>query len=506
MGAEPTGLTLPLDRLPDPLPIPVMAGGRAFDATVTPPGSKSLTNRALLLAASASGTSTLRHALTDADDARVMIRALRQLGAGIEIDAGEPTTVRVAGVGGRWRIPAGGEVLLNLHNAGTATRFLSAAALLAPPGTSIVIDGDARMRERPIGELVGALRAVGATVEHLGVEGCPPIRVRPPSPSGRSVGRVEFGRTSSSQFISAMMMVGPFLPGGEGGGLWIRLPDRLTSEPYLHMTVGLMRRLGFGMEGDVAPGAAVRLTLPADSKADEPLAPFDLTIEPDASGATYFLAAAAIVPGARVNIPHLGSESLQGDAAFAHVLQRMGARAVIGADSIFCAGTARLVAADIDLSDMPDTAMTAASVACFAGPTPDNPTATTTLRGLRTLRVKETDRLEALRIELGKIGARVAIFADGDDEGLRITPPPPPPPPSPSLPPPTSVSAAPTNSGTMPSATEPVVFDTYRDHRMAMALALIGLRRAGVLIRDPGCVAKTYPTYWRDLARLYDSA
>ncbi len=174
-------LILPLHQLPDPLPIPMIE--RPFDAVLTPPGSKSLTNRALLLAALARGTSTLRNALTEADDARVMVRALGQLGAHIEPHPSQPTTLSIRGVGGKWKLKAdresGSGTLLNLHNAGTATRFLAAAALLAPRGGSITIDGDDRMRQRPIGELVDALTAVGGRVEFLGALGCPPIPIPP---------------------------------------------------------------------------------------------------------------------------------------------------------------------------------------------------------------------------------------------------------------------------------------------------------------------------------------
>ena len=173
-------LKLPLDRLPDPLPIPVIE--KPFDALTRPPGSKSITNRALLLAALAHGTSTLRGALIDADDAQVMLRAIQQLGAKFQIEraasaSSESETIRVTGVGGQWKIPPGQTVSLNLNNAGTATRFLGAAALLAPPGTSITIDGDARMRQRPIGELADVLKALGARIEYLGSPRVPPLRV-----------------------------------------------------------------------------------------------------------------------------------------------------------------------------------------------------------------------------------------------------------------------------------------------------------------------------------------
>ncbi|MFN7021319.1 MAG: 3-phosphoshikimate 1-carboxyvinyltransferase [Phycisphaerales bacterium] len=461
-----TDLTKPLASLPDPLPIPVVE--RPFGVAIRPPGSKSLTNRALLLAAMADGTSTLRGALTDADDAEVMIAALRRLGAAVETDG---TTVTVTGVAGRWRIRAGEEVRLDLHNAGTATRFLTAAALLAPEGTSVVIDGDARMRERPIEELVNTLNIMAEDrpcAEYLGREGFPPVRIRPDHAAWVSGMVQSFGRTQSSQFISAVLMLGPFLP----YGLTFRFstPD-ITSRSYVEMTLSLMSRLGVEVTPPDALGERTirpsRPTLPA----------FDLEIEPDASGATYFEAAAAMVPGASVTIEgldlHPSRPSLQGDTRFVRVLTDMGAAVERLNRSLRITGPASLRAIDADLSDMPDTAMTAAVLACFAE-------GTTTLRGLRTLRVKETDRLAALQTELAKLGATVEIFKHGDDEGLRISPP----------------SAL----GPRPSS---LAFSTYNDHRMAMALALVGLRTPGVMIQNPACVAKTYPTFWRDLAKLY---
>ncbi len=505
-------LSQPLASLPDPLPIPTIpAGVNPFDATIRPPGSKSITNRALLLAALAEGVSTLRGALTDADDARVMIRAIEQLGAQVEPQGAPsassgyahtpsppdpaadqqslhappqtitPATLRITGVGGRWRIAPGQTVRLDLHNAGTATRFLAAGALLAPPGTSVVIDGDERMRERPIGELIEALNSLtnGAKpAEHAGRPGFPPIGIRGLDPGllqRRATAR--FGRTQSSQFVSALMLVAPMLP----HGMDIEFTDAITSEPYIDMTVGLLRAVGVHVHDRRPAGISID---------PSPLPTFDLTIEPDASGATYFHAAAALFPGARVTIPGLDlgpppRGSLQGDTGFVRVLSALGAQVErVGAGAggkavgLRTTGPDRLAPIDIDLSDMPDTAMTAAALCCFAEPTPDNPSATCTLRGLRTLRVKETDRLAALQTELTKLGAKVEIIHDGDDEGLRITPP-------------------------AHGSARPPAFDTYNDHRMAMSLALIGLRVPGVRINNPGCVAKTYPGFWRDLASLF---
>lgn len=467
---RPSPLTLPLADLPDPLAIPRLS--RAFDVSLRPPGSKSITNRALLLAALARGTSTLRHALTDADDAQVMLRALRRLGAGVEV-RGE--TVTIAGVGGSWRpAPGDGPVHLDLHNAGTATRFLAAAALLAPAGSAgIVIDGNARMRQRPIAELASALRAAGATVRSLEVEGFPPLHVLPLTHT-RTL-EATFGRTASSQFISALLLAAPFLP----RGLRLRCTEELTSPDYVDMTLRLLRQVGVPVTS--TPTAAAGASSFEVHVPHHVPAGFELDVEPDASGATYFLAAAAMTPGARCSIlglPANPERSLQGDARFPQVLRSFGAE-VEGDDAHVAVRGRGLAAVTVDLSRMPDTAMTAAVVAAVVSP---GPTSTTTLRGLRTLRVKETDRLAALQAELTKIGCRVQIEPEHvpgrADESLVITP-----------------ATTPTGG--------PVTFNTYDDHRMAMSLALLGLRREGVLIADPRCVAKTYPTFFQHLSSLY---
>ena len=517
-------LHLPLDKLPDPLPIPVIE--RPFDVVIRPPGSKSITNRALLLAALADGTSELRGPLIDADDSQVMLRAIQQLGAMVDIQRAPNASsgssvsvpaldiVRITGVNGRWKIPSGETITLNLNNAGTATRFLTAAAILAPADSGgIIIDGDARMRERPIGELVDALNHLHdpePVVEYLGRGGYLPIHVHAERIEWRAPSHISFGRTLSSQFISAMLQVGAFLP----GGLKVTLPaSDVTSQTYVDMTIGLMARLGMrcirnnpedhalveqvrdrvslhGSGRDRNPYQTVSIDPQCGQEHDQPRLPaFTLDIEPDASGATYFEAAATLFSNAKVTIQGLDlgpKGSLQGDTHFVAVLTAAGARVERLSKALRVSGPSAIKPIDFDLSDMPDTAMTAAVLACFASPTPENPDATSTLRGLRTLRVKETDRLAALQTELSKLGAKIEIFQDHNDEGLRITPPPPSP-----------------TSSLRHSVTPPLFFDTYNDHRMAMALALIGLRRPNVFIRNPACVAKTYPTFWQDFARLY---
>lgn len=480
--ADATHLSLPLAQLPDPFPIPTVPTGRGhapFSARIRPPGSKSLTNRALLLAALARGQSRLHRPLLGADDTERMTAALRLLGAGIE--QGDESLI-VRGVGGRWQ-PAGNapELRLDLNNAGTATRFLAAAAALSP--VPLIIDGNARMRERPIGELTAALADLGMEVAFLGAPGRPPVRLAPPSalPSGTTI---ELPTTLSSQFISALLLIAPWLP----GGITLSLDGRITSRSYIQMTLGLLDSLGATVKAAdnlrIIRVAAPSAPSPPAGNADHRrgLPAFDYAVEPDASGATYFWAAAALFPGAVARVQGLDARSLQGDAAFPDTLARMGAT-VIREDATDPAesalgvrGPAALAPVMADMALMPDAAMTLASVAAFAS-------GRSIIRGLRTLRVKETDRIAALQRELSKIGVRVDTNVLGDPDAITVTPPP-------------------TGPDCSPAAPH-VEFDTYDDHRMAMSLALIALRRPNTSIRNPRCVAKTYPGYWRDLASLY---
>jgi 3-phosphoshikimate 1-carboxyvinyltransferase len=448
----------PLHELPDPLPIPALARGRGpFSARIRPPGSKSLTNRALLLAALASGTSRIHRPLLGADDTDRMIRALTALGAQVRT---ADATLDITGVGGRWK--CGAQTRLDLGNAGTATRFLAAASLLAP--APIVIDGNDRMRQRPIGELTEALAQLGVVAEFPGAPGCPPVRLIPPPAPPRGA-TLTLRTTQSSQFISALLLVAPWLP----GGLTLRLEGEVTSRSYVQMTVGLLDALG-GAVRTSDDLRVVRVSPP-------PPAPFSYTVEPDASGATYFWAAPMLFPGAVCRVEGLDNRSLQGDAQFPDLLARMGGTIVRDeSPCIGIRGPASIAPVMADLSDMPDAAMTLAAVACFAS-------GRSLLRGLRTLRVKETDRIAALQTELAKVGVKVDTNVLGDPDAITITPPP------------GGVACA--------AGGPPIEFDTYDDHRMAMSLALIGLRRPNTFVRNPACVAKTYPAFWRDLASLH---
>ncbi|MEM1329164.1 MAG: 3-phosphoshikimate 1-carboxyvinyltransferase [Planctomycetota bacterium] len=479
-GSAPDTLALPLDQLPDPLPLtpPVRTPGDAPRITLRPPGSKSLTNRALLLAALADGTSTLRRPLLDADDAQRMLAAIELLGA--KVQPPEPSdpesTLRITGTRGTWPITAPASV--NLNNAGTATRFLAASALRAQH--PLTIDGNERMRERPIGELSEALRSLGCTVEHTGKhDNCPPLTITAPLATGSDFAAaptLEFGRTRSSQFLSAFLLVGPSLP----QGLTLKLNAPPTSASYLRMTLNLLDGLGAHVQA-ADDLRVIRVGPPEDSSA---LPAFDLDIEPDASGATYWYGAGALLSRFTVGVEGLDRHSLQGDALFPSLLKRMGARVksttndespnqsvtrteVTGPDTL-----APIMA---DMADMPDAAMTLAAVAAFA-------TGPSILRGLETLRDKECDRIAATQAELAKIGVEVTTPVNGDAGAITITPPP---------------------GGVNCSPTAPeVAFDTYDDHRMAMSLALIALRRPNVVINDPACVAKTYPNYWQHFAKL----
>lgn len=453
----------------DPLPIRPLDPNRPPHARVRPPGSKSITNRALLLSALAGGRSVLRDALTDADDAQRMVAAVQALGARVERQG---HTLRVEGVSGRWRVGRAG-VRLDLHNAGTATRFLTAAAVLADG--PVTIDGNARMRERPIAELARVLPTLGAVVEYAGREGFPPLTITPQSRPPRHP-TIELPTTQSSQFISALLMLGPWLP----GGVTLRLRGEVTSRPYILMTLRLLDRLG----ASVRASDDLRLvrTGPGEHPAGEEargLGGFELDIEPDASGASYFWAAGAMAPGASVTVEGLTERSVQGDAAFPELLRRMGAGVERDAEGFTAVtGPQALRPIDADMSDMPDTAMTIASVCVFAP-------GRSVLRGLRTLRVKETDRIAAMQRELRKVGVRVETDVPEDPDALSITPP---------------------EGGIDLSPSAPrVEFDTYDDHRMAMSLALIGLRRPNCFVRDPMCVGKTYAMFWRDLSALFQA-
>ncbi len=402
--------------------------------SMRPPGSKSITNRALLCASLAEGTSTLRGALF-AQDTRAMMDAIAALGCGLNTDRASGT-VQVQGAGRRR--PAE-PVRIDARQSGTTSRFILPAAAL---GTArVIVDGAPQLRSRPFGPLLGALEQLGVSVQALERPGCLPVAVRGPALGGdvRVEGHI------SSQFVSGLLMAAPLMD----RGLRVELSSPSVSVPYVKMTLAVMAAFGVGADGlAVAPGGYVAT---------------DLAIEPDASAAAYFFAAAAI-SGGRVTIEGLGAGSIQGDVAFVDILERMGALVERGPDRITVCGTGTLHGVHVDMADISDTAQTLAAVAVFA----DTPT---TVSGIGFIRGKESDRIGALATELRRAGIEVATAEDG----FTVTP------------------------GTV----RPTRFRTYDDHRMAMSLALLGLRAPGVEVEDPGCVAKTYPDFFADLASLH---
>jgi len=426
----------------DALPIAPLTG--PLDATVTVPGSKSLTNRALLIAALGAGRSVLTGALAS-DDTRYMAGALRALGIAVEQDD-TPDGARFAIVGQGGHFPAR-EATLFIGASGTAARFLTAAL---PLGRGrYVLDGVPRIRERPIAPLLTALRQLGANI--YGQEGndSPPIVAEANGLPGE---RCSVRGDLSSQFLSALLMIGPYT----GGGLTIQVEGELVSRPYIGITTGIMRDFGVATVAD-----GDRFLVPPGVYAAR-----DYAIEPDATAASYFYAAAAVTGGV-VRVAGLGRDAVQGDIAFVDVLERMGCVVERGDDAIVVRGPAQLRSIDVDMGDISDTAQTLAAIAPFA----DGPV---TMRGLAHARLKETDRVAAVVTELRRLGCRV----DERPDGLTIH----------------------------PSALHGGVVATYDDHRMAMSFALTGLRVPGISIADPGCVAKTFPDYFVRFAAMRGGA
>jgi len=410
--------------------------------SIRPPGSKSITNRALMCAALAEGTSTLTGAL-ESEDTQVMIDALRRLGIQVDREA-EGRSLRVFGCVGE--IPARAAELY-VGNSGTSMRFLAALATL---GHGVFrIDGSARMRQRPIEDLLAALRQLGAGATSASPGGCPPVVIRA---AGLPGGRATVSGAVSSQFLSGLLMAAPYAR----RPVELEVSGELVSVPYVEMTLAVMRSFGVAVENR----GLRQLAVPTGKK----YLGREYAVEPDASAASYFFAAAAVT-GGRVTVEGLGRESLQGDVRFCDCLARMGCQVGYGADSITVARRPQdpLRGIDVDMNSISDTVQTLSAVALVAeGPT--------TITGVGHIRHKETDRIAALAAELRKLGASVEERADG----LRIVP------------------------GPLRGAE----IETYNDHRMAMSLAIAGLVIPGVVIRDPGCTAKTYPGFFHDLAAL----
>ena len=423
-----------------PPEIEIAPAERPFDATISVPGSKSITNRALLLAAMADGSSVIDSVLLS-EDTYSMTAALRTLG----IDVGMDEANRIITVHGRGGIIPAASANLDIGGAGTAMRFLTGFLTLGRG--RFRIDGNTRMRQRPIGALLKALRQLGIEIRAENNNGCPPVVIE--AASAKFVGgQVAIDATLSSQFVSALLMPAPLWPDG------LRLTvNGEAAQPFIKMTLDLMKRWGVRTSRDgnrIIVGGSQRYNATK------------FTVEPDASSASYFAAAAALV-GGKVTIRGLTRDSVQGDLGFLQILERMGARVRWNGDGVDVIGSEPLAGVDVAMNTMPDVVATLAAIAPFAS-------SPTRIRKVGFIRHHESDRIHALATELAHLGAAVREF----DDGLEI----------------------------LPSPLHKAMVETYNDHRIAMAFAVAGLKLAGVRIRNPGCVAKTYPEFFEHLTSL----
>lgn len=420
------------------------------------PGSKSISNRVLLLAALSQGSTTI-HDLLDSDDTRVMLQALQQIGCVVEPAAvvpGQP--LRITGLGGK--LPSADLHQLFLGNAGTAMRPLTAALSLL--GGNFEMSGVPRMHERPIGDLVDALRQLGCQIDYLGNEGYPPLRIAPADLSQLDRSQpIRVRGDVSSQFLTALLMALPLI--AQQQAVHIEVVGELISKPYIHITLELLARFGIVVANDNWQ----RFTIPAGSRYQSP---GEVYVEADASSASYFIALGAISTGDRgqngIKVLGVGKDSIQGDIRFVEAAQAMGAVVESGPNWLHISrGSWPLKAIDLDCNHIPDAAMTLATMALYA-------TGSTTLRNIASWRVKETDRIAAMACELRKLGATVE---EGPDF-IRITPP------------------------AQPSDWKAASIHTYDDHRVAMCFSLAAFNPAGLPVRieDPKCVGKTFPDYF----------
>ncbi|MFJ5407328.1 3-phosphoshikimate 1-carboxyvinyltransferase [Pectobacterium punjabense] len=419
---------------------------KLINGTLNLPGSKSVSNRALLLAALSEGKTRLTN-LLDSDDVRHMLTALTALGVEYHLSS-DRTVCEIIGLGGAFTATQPLELFLG--NAGTAMRPLASALCLTVG--DIVLTGEPRMKERPIGHLVDALRQGGAKIDYLEQENYPPLRLH----GGFQGGEISVDGSVSSQFLTALLMTAPLAT----QDTQISIQGDLVSKPYIDITLHMMKAFGIEVRNEDYQRFFV-------TGRQQYCSPGDYLVEGDASSASYFLAAAAIKGGV-VRVTGVGRNSVQGDIRFADVLEKMGATVRWGEDYIECE-RGELRAIDMDMNHIPDAAMTIATAALFAQG------GTTTLRNIYNWRVKETDRLAAMAIELRKVGAEVE---EGNDY-IRITP---------------------------PAKLKAAEIGTYNDHRMAMCFSLVALSDTPVTILDPKCTAKTFPDYFEQLARLSELA
>ncbi|MDN5504370.1 MAG: bifunctional 3-phosphoshikimate 1-carboxyvinyltransferase/cytidylate kinase [Comamonas sp.] len=441
------------------------------NGTVSLPGSKSISNRVLLLAALSQGTTTI-HDLLDSDDTRVMLAGLKQLGCSISPDAVTPgQAIEVTGIGGQ--LPAGTAATLFLGNAGTAMRPLTAA--LSVLGGDFEMTGVPRMYERPIGDLVDALRQLGCKIDYLKDEGFPPLKIGQPDFSQLGSESIKVRGDVSSQFLTSLLMALPLLANVPGAqrDIIIEVVGELISKPYIHITLELLARFGIAVKNDNWQ----RFVIPAGCRFQSPGA---IHVEADASSASYFIALGAIATGTTddadadnatqrksIRILGVGQDSIQGDIRFIEAAQAMGAQIESGPNWLQVSrGSWPLKAIDLDCNHIPDAAMTLGTMALYAD-------GVTTLRNIASWRVKETDRIAAMAIELRKLGASVEEGADY----IRITPP----------------------AGK--TAWKAASIHTYDDHRVAMCFSLAAFNPAKLPVRieDPKCVAKTFPDYFEAL-------
>lgn len=413
-----------------------------IDGQVNLPGSKSVSNRALLLAALAKGTTRLTN-LLDSDDIRHMLNALTKLGVVFRL-SDDKTECEVEGLGKPFTATDVQELFLG--NAGTAMRPLAAALCLGEG--DFILTGEPRMKERPIGHLVDALRQAGAQIDYLENENYPPLRIQG---TGLQAGSVSIDGSISSQFLTAFLMSAPLAQ----GQITINIEGELVSKPYIDITLHIMEQFGV----QVVNNDYQQFVIPAGQSY---VSPGNFMVEGDASSASYFLAAAAI-KGGQVKVTGIGKNSIQGDIQFADALEKMGAQIEWGEDYVI-ARRGELNAVDLDFNHIPDAAMTIATTALFAN-------GTTAIRNVYNWRVKETDRLAAMATELRKVGATVE---EGEDY-ITITP---------------------------PAQLTHAAIDTYDDHRIAMCFSLVALSDTPVTINDPKCTSKTFPDYFDKFAQL----
>jgi 3-phosphoshikimate 1-carboxyvinyltransferase len=431
-----------------------------LQGTVTLPGSKSLSNRCLLLAALSSGSTRVEN-LLESDDIRYMLEALDTLKVPVERCGEDGTVVTVTGQDGPISSPLDNNdepLELFLGNAGTAMRPL-AAALCFGSG-NFLLDGVPRMRERPIADLIDGLRQLGADVNCVESTGCPPVTIKAGG-AIRGGGEASISGKMSSQFLSSLLMAAPLAD----GTVTIRIKDELISAPYVSLTIGLMKKFGVhvSIEGDMSGTPSFVI-----DKDETYISPKSILVEGDASSASYFLAGAAIT-GGTVTVRGCGSDSVQGDVDFANVMEQMGATVTWAPESITVTRdpNTKLKGVDVDCGKIPDAAMTLAVAALFAeGPT--------TIRNVYSWRLKETERMKAIVAECTKLGATVEEFRDY------------------------CVIHPPKDN----KINDNVVIETYDDHRMAMTFALAACGGVNVVIHDPGCTAKTFPTYFEMLGGI----